>query len=212
MYKKIDIDLWKRKAHFIFFKNYKEPFLGITVDVDVTNAYQIAKSREFSFFLYYLHKAITAANILESFRYRIKDGEVLLYDVINASATINRENGTFGFSYIAYHQAITKFIAAADIEILRVRNTDQLLPLISGDDVIHFSSLPWIKFTALSHARNLDIQDSCPKISFGKMTDNKGKKSMPVSIHVHHALMDGSDVGKFIECFQNLLDEKEIDL
>jgi chloramphenicol O-acetyltransferase type A len=30
---------------------------------------------------------------------------------------------------------------------------------------------------------------------------------MPVSVHVHHALMDGVHVGEFYELFQKLLDE-----
>ena len=28
---------------------------------------------------------------------------------------------------------------------------------------------------------------------------------MPVSIHVHHALVDGLHVGQYIDCFQELL-------
>ncbi|MBC7912492.1 MAG: chloramphenicol acetyltransferase, partial [Pyrinomonadaceae bacterium] len=46
---------------------------------------------------------------------------------------------------------------------------------------------------------------SCPKISFGMMTDEHGKLSMPVSIHVHHALMDGYHVAEFVNLFQELM-------
>jgi chloramphenicol O-acetyltransferase type A len=28
---------------------------------------------------------------------------------------------------------------------------------------------------------------------------------MPVSVHVHHALMDGFHVGQFVEAFQDIL-------
>jgi chloramphenicol O-acetyltransferase type A len=73
--------------------------------------------------------------------------------------------------------------------------------------VIHFSSLPWIKFTSISHARSFSFPDSCPKISFGKISEVNGVKVMPVSIHVHHALMDGIHVGQFIEGFQKQLDK-----
>jgi chloramphenicol O-acetyltransferase type A len=38
------------------------------------------------------------------------------------------------------------------------------------------------------------------------MTENAGLRSMPVSIHVHHALADGSDVGLWIEALQAQLD------
>ncbi|MDN3724202.1 CatA-like O-acetyltransferase [Aequorivita sp. SDUM287046] len=72
---------------------------------------------------------------------------------------------------------------------------------------IHFSAIPWIDFTSISHARSFSHPDSCPKISFGKMTETNGRKSMPISIHGHHALMDGYHVGQFIDQFQKLMSE-----
>jgi chloramphenicol O-acetyltransferase type A len=206
MYKILDIEKWSRKDHFLFFNKFEEPFFGVTVRVDCTQAYQNAKTTGSSFFLYYLHAALKAANSLEPFRFRINDGKVLLYDKINASPTINRENGTFGFSYMDYFEDFKEFEKYAKIEIERVRNSNGLDPAGSGENVIHFSSLPWIDFSAISHARSYSFPDSCPKISFGKVTESSGIKSMPVSIHVHHALMDGIHVGQFIELFQKLLD------
>ncbi|MEM8967889.1 MAG: CatA-like O-acetyltransferase, partial [Bacteroidota bacterium] len=44
-------------------------------------------------------------------------------------------------------------------------------------------------------------------ISFGKMTTANGKQIMPVSIHVHHALMDGFHVSQHLELFQKLLNQ-----
>ena len=70
---------------------------------------------------------------------------------------------------------------------------------------MHFSSLPWLDFTSFSHARSFSFPDSSPKISFGKMTESKGKKSFSVSIHVHHGLVDGFHVGQFVEKFQELM-------
>lgn len=40
------------------------------------------------------------------------------------------------------------------------------------------------------------------------MTENNGVKEMPVSIHVHHALMDGYHVALSVEKFQNLLNDE----
>jgi chloramphenicol O-acetyltransferase type A len=37
------------------------------------------------------------------------------------------------------------------------------------------------------------------------MVDENGKKTMSMSIHVHHGLMDGYHVGEFIELFQKLM-------
>lgn len=207
MKKTLNIETWARKDHYRFFTQFEEPYFGVCVTVDCTKAYQTAKEQHYSFFLYYLHGSLAAANATEPFRYRIKGEEVLIYDEVHASPTINRPDGTFGFAYMDYHAAFPEFARAAQEEIDRVQRSTGLIPAVSGENVIHYSSLPWIDFTALSHARSFSFKDSIPKISFGKMKDDNGKKTMPVSVHVHHALVDGYHVGQFIDHFQTLMNE-----
>ena len=204
----LDIEVWNRKDQFRFFSQFEEPFFGITVQVDCTEAYAHAKANNYSFFLYYLHLSLKAANQIEPFRYRIVDGNVYRYDIVNASPTINRPDGTFGFSYMNYDPDFASFASSAKIIMEEVRNSTGLVPAVSGENVIHYSSIPWINFTGLSHARSFSFKDSCPKISFGKMTEVSGRKLMPLSIHVHHALMDGFHVGEYIDLYQQLLSEK----
>lgn len=206
MKQQLDINTWARKDHYHFFSQFEEPFFGVCVHVDCTRAYYVSKAYGYSFFLYYLHKAMVAMNLVEPFRYRIIDKQVWIYDHIDPSPTINRPDGTFGFAYFPYHPDIETFAATAKTETEKVQHTTGLVPAVSGENVVHCSSLPWINFTSLSHARSFSFPDSCPKISFGKMTDNDGKMTMPVSVHVHHALMDGYHVGQFLEEFQKHLD------
>ncbi len=203
----ITLDDWKRKDHFQFFSKFEEPFFGVTINIDCTLAYQQAKEKGNSFFLYYLYRALKAANAIENFRYRIIDKEVYLFDQINASATINRPDETFGFSYMDYDKNEELFYQKAKEEISRVQQSKGLIPAGSGENVIHFSAVPWLDFTSLSHARSFTFPDSCPKISFGKVTENNGKKLMSVSIHAHHGLMDGFHIGLFAEKFQELMNE-----
>ena len=165
------------------------------------------KSRDCSFFLYYLHKSLLAANYIEPFRYRILDREVWVYDQVNASPTINRPDGTFGFAYMNFEQDFNVFKVNARIEIERVQHAKGLEPAIAGENVIHYSSMPWINFTAISHARSFSFKDSIPKITFGKMTESNGKKTMPLSIHAHHGLMDGWHVGQFLDHYQEIMDQ-----
>ncbi|QHS56689.1 chloramphenicol acetyltransferase [Mucilaginibacter sp. 14171R-50] len=204
---KIDLETWSRKHHFEFFNAFDEPLFGATVNIDVTIAYQKAKQRGISFFLYYLHCILTAANKVEEFKYRVEDGEVYLYDVVNTSTTISRPDTTFGFSYIDHHPDLDQFIIGAQAEIKRVKSTVglELRPVYN---VLHVSAIPWVNFTALTHARNFAFKDSMPKISLGKITELNGRKTMPVSVTVHHGLMDGRHVGEFIDTFQELLNRQ----
>ena len=207
MKKNLDLQQWARKDQFHFFQQFEEPFFSVCIEIDCRKAYAVAKEQQLSFFLYYLHKSLAAANATEPFRYRIADQQVWIYETVHASPTINRPDGTFGFSYIDYHADLQQFIAAAEIEIAKVQNSSGLIAAVSGENVIHYSSVPWINFTSVSHARCFSFKDSSPKITFGKMTEEDGPRKMPVSIHVHHALMDGYHVGKFIDLFQQLMNE-----
>jgi chloramphenicol O-acetyltransferase type A len=202
---KLDINTWARKDHFHFFKQFEEPFFGVVVTLDCTATYEKCKKDGHSFFLYYLYQSLAAANEIEPFRYRIVGEDVVIHNTIDASATINRPDGTFGFSYMPFHPDYAVFEAAAKQEITRVQQNTGLELAASNDHIIHYSSIPWLNFTSLSHARAFSFNDCIPKISFGKMTENNGIKTMPVSIHVHHALMDGYHVGQLVERLQEKL-------
>mgnify|MGYP006273782795 CR=1 FL=1 len=213
MKQRLDLGTWPRTNHFEFFRTFDEPFFGVCVDVDCTRAYAHCKSEAQSFFLFYLHKALAAANAVEPFRLRIEDGDVYVHDRVHASPTIERPDGTFGYAYIEYHEDWSQFATAATEEIERVRAGTELAPATAGENVLHVTALPWLDFTALSHARHFGFEDSSPKISFGKMTesDDDGTRSMPVSIHVHHALVDGRHVGDFVDAFQARMDAVQPD-
>lgn len=205
----IDLDNWPRKEHFHFFRQFEEPFFGATVQIDCTNAYAKSKALGASFFIYYLYKTLVAVNTNEPFRYRISEDKIYICDRIDGSATIARDNGTFGFSLIQYDPNFDLFKENALTEIERIQSTTGIFTrTFENDNVIHFSAIPWINFTSLSHARSYTFPDSCPKISFGKMTvSENGKRTMPMSIHVHHGLMDGLHLGQFVDYFQEIMNQ-----
>ncbi|WP_374174358.1 CatA-like O-acetyltransferase [Flavobacterium tructae] len=205
----LDLENWNRKEHFAHFIQMEEPFFGATVEIDCTQAYETAKSLESSFFIYYLHKTLVAVNAIENFRYRISGDQIYINDQIDASATIGREDGTFGFSFIEYHPDFKTFEKTALQEIERIQNTTGLFTRsFENDNLIHFSAIPWLNFTSLSHARSFSFPDSCPKVSFGKMmVSPTGKRTIAMSVHVHHALMDGLHMGQFVDYFQELMNQ-----
>ena len=203
---RLDLDSWPRRDHFRFFRTFTEPFFGITVEVECQAAYDRARDLGAPFFLYYLHASLRAVNEIEAFRYRLEADEVVCYDTVHASPTINRPDGTFGFSYIAYQPDFAAFRAGAEAEIERVRAATGLETAAANANIIHYSVLPWLRFTGLSHARHFGFDDSIPKITFGKLSAGNGRRTMPVSVHAHHGLMDGYHVGLYVERFQQLLE------
>ena len=51
--------------------------------------------------------------------------------------------------------------------------------------------------------------DSIPRVSWGKYFEDNGKIKMPISVQVHHAMMDGLHVGRYFEMIQDILDTPE---
>ena len=201
----IDLSNWERREHFEFFSKFSDPFWGLTFNVDCTRAYQTAKKENHSFYLWYLFQSLKAINQCPAFKIRIEDGRPVIYDRIDASATVDRPDGTFGFSNIVYDDDFVVFQQNAKTEIARVRAGTGINPGVAGQNVIHYSAVPWISFSALSHAHHSGYADSVPKISFGKTFMFGNQMLMPVSVHAHHALVDGSHAGHFKELFQELL-------
>ena len=207
MRKLIDVDSWERKELFNFFKDFDEPYYGISTDLECSGAYRYAKSRGISFFLYYLYLVLKAVNRTEAFRYRIEGNDLYLYDVVDGSSTIDRANGTFGFSYIPYVEEEDLFLEKATKEVERVRAGSHLFSNEFGENIIHFSALPWIRFTSVSHPRQFGTGESVPKITMGKYYMKGERMMMPVSVYVHHGLADGLHVGQFFETLQGLFKE-----
>lgn len=207
MKRELNISTWNRKEHFEFFSKFEEPFFGTTIQFDCTKAHSKTKELGVSFFAYYLHKTLAAVNNIENFKYRIQDGKIFIYDKINVSSTILRDDKTFGFSEVEYDENLNVFIENYNTEATRVKNLPGLITKEYSENLIHFSALPWVNFTSISHSRSFTLPDSCPKFSFGKMTEENGRKKMSMSVHVHHGLVDGYHLGLFFEEFERLMNE-----
>ena len=124
--------------------------------------------------------------------------------MINGSATIDRDDGTFGFSHIPYFEDLDLFMERATEEVIEVRTSNQLIRSGIGEYVIHFSSVPWITFSHISLPRRYDRRDSIPKITIGKYYLDGDRKMIPVSVHVNHAVADGLHVGAFFKTLEKL--------
>ena len=104
-----------------------------------------------------------------------------------------------------FHADIEEFNKIAQAEIERIQNTSGLFTREFPENLIHFSAIPWINFTGLTHSRNFTFPDSCPKISFGKLMTENGKKTMAMTVLAHHGLVDGFHMGLFVDALQNLM-------
>jgi len=133
---------------------------------------------------------------------------VIVHDVINGGTTVLLPNETFTYAYFNYRENFDEFVTAAAEAINRVRSEGALKPTMRYD-LIYFTTLPWISFTSFAHARTPGRGESIPRIAFGKFFDENGRTLLPISVEVHHALMDGLHVGRFIMRMEEELSHPE---
>jgi chloramphenicol O-acetyltransferase type A len=201
----LNLETWERRASFELFKTFTEPYHGVCLRMDCTVTYDYAKKHGLSFFLCLLHRSLFAAPQVENFHTRIVKGKVWRYGRINGGSAVGRANGTIGLGHYQFHDDLRDFVRAAAIELDRVRARNDI-EHYTDVNLIRYSMMPWFDFTSISHARDFTREDSAPRITFGKMTESNGRRTLPVSIHAHHALIDGLHVAHFVEKFQRTLD------
>jgi len=147
---------------------------------------------------------LRVVNETEPFRYRLRGDQILVHDVIHGGTTLLLPNETFIMAYFDYQEDFGQFMRDATKTLDEQRSAAAFDPR-PEDDRIHFSVLPWISFTSFSHARNWGREDSVPKMAFGKIGEVSGRRMMPFSIEVHHAMMDGITVGRYLDRLQEML-------
>ena len=199
----LEISSWKRREHFELFRGFANPFFSVSVDMDATRVWEESRQTGSpSFYVATLFHSLRAANSTEAFRLRIRGDRVWVHDSVRASATILRDDDTFGFGIFPPAPTLEEFDSHASGEVAAAKRVGPLiLPRPGEDDMIYHSSLPWIRFTAFTNALN-GGKDSVPRVVFGKCAQRGGRWTLPVAVEVHHALVDGLDVARYLTAFQ----------
>lgn len=206
----LDVANWARRDLFEFFRSYDNPYFNICTRLDVTKLLALLRQRPgVSVSLAYHYFALRIANEIEPFRYRLREGKVVIHDIINGGTTVLLPNESFTFAYFEYEEEFDKFISAAARSVKEAQTGHSPFSPDLSENTIHFTTLPWVSFTSFAHARNWGREDSVPKIAFGKFTTENHRTLLPISVEVHHALMDGLHVGRFLTRLEEALVEPE---
>lgn len=201
----IDLRDWKHREHYELFRRFAQPFFSVCAEIDVTTAWNASRERgDSSFFLSAVYAVLQAANESEPFRLRLREDGVWKHDRLIMSTTILREDETFGFALLEPLPTFAEFDSHAREAIRAAKNDRGLKVREKNDAVVFHSTLPWIRFSAFSNA--LPLTDSVPRIVFGKCDDDgTGRITMPVAVEVHHAVVHGLDVARFLDMIQKHL-------
>lgn len=200
----IDRASWPRRELFDFFSRMSQPFYSVTYKQDVTRLYQFTKEQQLSFYYSLVYLCTRAVNQVEAFHYGLQGGEVVRYDQRIPSFTdLHPGSELFHIVTLPAGEDLRAFCAAAR-EKSRAQTT--LLSGPDSQDLIFFSCLPWVETTAVTNNRDFDVDDSVPRIIWGKYAEEEGRKVLHISLEPNHRFVDGLHVGRFHEALSALIE------
>lgn len=202
-YKYVDMDAYKRKAHFEYFNSLAYPYVGVTVNVDITELKEAVSRKRLPFFLTVCYCVGRAANEVPEFRQRIQEGQIVEFGHCRTSHTVALDDGTYCYCNLESNKPFRDYITYAVREQEKAKE-EATIHEDDNLDMIFISTVPWISYTSLIQPVPMPA-DSNPRITWGKYFRQEGRVLLPVSVLCHHALVDGLHIAMFYELL-----EKEI--
>ncbi|NFU00042.1 chloramphenicol acetyltransferase [Clostridium botulinum] len=204
--KLIDIENWKRKDHYNFFRQVDYPHFNICGNIDITKFYKYIKENELPFFISILYASTKTANSIKEFKLRIRGDKVIEHETVNPPFTIITDEEVFSFCRSNYTDNFNEFKTNTLKEIEKVKNNISIEDEPGQDDLLYITSIPWVSFTNITHPIQMNPVDSIPRIAWGKYFEEGGNIKLPISVDVHHALVDGVHIGQYFNIIQEILD------
>lgn len=112
-YKYFDMETYKRKNHFEYFNSLAYPYVGITVNVDITEFLDKVHSNKVPFFLAFCYCVYRAGNGVTEFRHRIKDNKIIEFENCQTSHTVALDDGTYCYCNLDGNMPFEEYISYA---------------------------------------------------------------------------------------------------
>lgn len=211
-YRIIDLETWPRREQYGLYRDLAFPYFSMTADVDVTEMRELVRRLGESFTSAISYAIARAANSVPEFRQRMhrRDGhpdEIREYAVVHPSITVLGEGGQFRFCVLPYSEGFDVFRTQARPRIEEAKHAPSLWVVPDREDFLFMTSIPWIRFTAMTHPVPLDPACSVPRIAWGKFREDADARiRMPLNVQAHHAMIDGLHLGRFYARLQEILD------
>lgn len=205
-YTTIDMDQYARKDHFDYFSGMAQPYVGVTVNVEITAFLQKTGQDRLPFFLSFLYCIANAANRVPELRQRILGNEIIEYKSCPTSHTVALKDGTYSYCCLDAGLAFENFLPYAAAQQERAKMQQGLCDEEDSLPLFFISTVPWLNYTALIQPVPAPA-DSNPRITWGRYEERGAKIELPVSILCHHALVDGLHLAQFYERLNGELEQ-----
>ena len=199
----IDYQTWERKEVYEHFINETVCTYSTTLNLDIT---KLKGAHLYPTIIWLITKAV---NKIPEFRTALTDEGVGIYDELNPAYTIfNKENNNFSGIWTEFYADYNDFLSAYNEDVEKFSFSTRYTPKperpLNSFDI---SMIPWFTFTSFNLNLYGDGKYLLPIFTLGKFFDENGKRLLPISIQVHHAVCDGYHIGKFVETLQTMINQ-----
>lgn len=198
----IDLETWERREFYEHFIKEVVCTYSVTVNLDIT---PLKGQRLYPTMIWLLTRTV---NAMPEFRTCLKDEGPGIYDSMHPMYTVfNKENKNFSGIWSYFSEDYSEFLKSYEADAGEYSRSTRYTPKAgTPENSFNISMLPWLEFTSV----NINVFDDgkflLPIFTMGKYFERDGKRLLPLSVQVHHAVCDGYHVGLFVEKLQKEID------
>lgn len=212
--KKIDVEHWKRKSVYEYFKTFSNPCYGFNVEMDITRLLNFTKKTKTSFFINILFLVYIGLESIEEMRTRIVNDEVVVYEEINPAYTVMTELGAFENCGVKASHDYKTFYERVHLDVEAAKKKGHIKDSYNDSklmDEYYITCVPWLSFASMTHPLpdNDHSNASVPRVCWGKFYEQGEKTKIMLNITANHMLVDGKAMSNAFIAIQKNFDNAE---
>lgn len=198
-YRYLDMAAYARRDEYDYFRSLAYPYVGVTVNADITPLHTRVRAEGLPFFLSLLYVTSRAANEIPELRQRMRADGIVEYDVCPTSHTVSLGNGRYCYCMLCADCPFDVYLpAAVEAQEAARREASMTESADDAESLFFVSTMPGITFTSFVQPTPYPA-DSNPRFMFGKFFAADDRILLPFSVQVNHALVGGQQLTAFFE-------------
>ena len=199
----IDLESWPRREFYEHFIREVVCTYSAVVNIDITG---LKGQKLYPAMIWLLTKTV---NEMPEFRTVLTPDGPGIYDDMHPMYTVfNRENKNFSGIWSYFSEDYAEFLKGYEADAALYSRSTRYAPKDGTPaNSFNISMVPWVEFTGF----NINVFDEgkflLPIFTMGKYFERDGRRLLPLSIQVHHAVCDGYHLGAFVEKLQGYVDD-----
>ncbi|MDE5896241.1 MAG: type A chloramphenicol O-acetyltransferase [Clostridia bacterium] len=195
----LDFDKWERCEYYKHYTKEVVCSYSMTVNIDISN---LRNHKLYPTMLWLLTKTV---NKFPEFRTALTEKGLGVYDNMLPAYTIfNKDKKNFSVIWSEYSEDYGEFLKNYNADVEKYKNSIEFFPKKNRPaNTFDVSMIPWATFSSFNINTFNSDKYFLPIFTMGKYFEQDGKRYLPLSIQVHHAVCDGFHVSMFIDSLQN---------